>query len=373
MKKLCIVVESFRGGGAQKIALNLANYYSKLDFKTILLVCTDEGPYRKDVVREIEVINLNTYRIRHSLFKIRRALKDIKPDVILSVSRDANILVGLTYMFHSSARLIFREANTMHAVLKMPQLKRLCYLTLMKIAYLKADVVISNSQDTKSDLEKYKVVSSSSKIRVIHNPVLPSNVEELISVKCHHPWLVSSALKVVLSVGRLYPQKNHALLINAFSRVISHVKNARLVILGEGDEKENIHKQIHAFGLQDHVDVLDFQANPFPFYREADLFVLTSLWEGFGNVLVEALACGTPVVSTDCPGGPREILEYGEYGTLVPVNDVDALASAIISALMMTDDFQQKSLRSQRAQLFSVELIAQQYLMHISEDSFYSK
>ena len=164
--------------------------------------------------------------------------------------------------------------------------------------------------------------------------------------------------KRILSVGRLKASKNFALLIGSFRRLLSRM-DARLMILGTGELAEDLASHIAALGLTGKVILPGHVADPVPFYLSADLFVLSSNYEGFGNVIVEALACGLPVVSTDCPGGPREILDYGRYGHLVPVGDEVALEAAIAASLSSAKD--STKLKSRAAE-FSPEISAQQYL-----------
>ncbi len=162
----------------------------------------------------------------------------------------------------------------------------------------------------------------------------------------------------IMTVGRLKRVKNHALLIRAFAKV-SEIQPARLMIVGDGELRDELEALIAELGLGGKVVLPGFVNDPTPLYRSADLFVLSSNYEGFGNVIVEAMACGVPVVSTDCPAGPSEILENGRFGTLVPVGDVDALASAMMSALQTGHD---PEVLKRRAAAFAPEVAASKYL-----------
>ncbi len=147
-----------------------------------------------------------------------------------------------------------------------------------------------------------------------------------------HPWFETGELPVILGVGRLMEQKDFPTLIRAFAKVLK-VRPSRLVILGSGKERSRLNALVHELGLQNHVAMLAFQNNPYAYMTKAAVFALSSAWEGFGNVLVEAMAQGTPVVSTDCKHGPREILDHGKHGLLVPVGDSQAMAEAILNVL----------------------------------------
>nr|WP_281504606.1 glycosyltransferase [Chromohalobacter sarecensis] len=164
-----------------------------------------------------------------------------------------------------------------------------------------------------------------------------------------------------MHVGRLDVQKNQALLLSAFSLAVKSVPDIKLVILGEGEEKNNLEKLASELGVKDSVDFVAFQDNPYPYYKAADLFVLSSDWEGFGNVIVEALACGTPVISTDCPGGPSTILANGKYGVLVPCGDAERLSSEIVKHVSNIGAWSSEELKV-RANEFTVETVAKKYL-----------
>ncbi len=161
-----------------------------------------------------------------------------------------------------------------------------------------------------------------------------------------------------MSVGRLYPEKNQRLLVEAFRIVAKHEETARLLILGEGPERRNLQEQISGCGMEDRVELHDFVQNPFPYYSKAKVFVLTSKSEGFGNVIVEALSTGTPVVCSDCPGAPRTILADGKYGRLVQQDNAVQIAEAILETLSEKTD---GGLLQQRAKEFSVANIARKY------------
>lgn len=357
--KICIVTPSFVGGGAERIAVNLANCYAEQGYEVVLMAFKAAGPYMNQIDQSVRVIDLNS-RIRYGLFNLRKALKREQPTHILSVMRGVNILLGLYGLFWKNAGLVFREANTMNAVVAMPPFRRLIYKTLMRITYSSADKVIANSDDTKQDLISNGIIPQQ-RVVVIGNPVLPPDFEQLAHAAVDHPWLRQPQLGVILTVGRLHKQKNQAMLIIAFAKLANDMDNLRLIILGEGEERENLLALATGLGVGEKIDIVPFRINPYPFYKNADLFALTSDWEGFGNVLVEAMACGTPVISTDCPGGPRTILNNGRFGTLVPVGDVDTLAGAIVRTLNGASNNDQASAKNQ-AIVFGVGSISKAYI-----------
>jgi glycosyltransferase involved in cell wall biosynthesis len=200
--------------------------------------------------------------------------------------------------------------------------------------------------------------------KVVYNPIVDATMFAAAGVPSPHPWLAVGGPPVVLGIGRLTAQKNFALLIDAFALLRAHA-DVRLLILGDGEEREALASRVASLGLQDVVECVGYVDNPFAYLARARMFVLSSSWEGFGNVLVEAMAFGVPVVSTNCPSGPAEILADGKYGPLVPCGDAPALASAmreVLAAPVSAD------LLRARAQQFTVSRAADGYLRAIVGD-----
>jgi len=275
------------------------------------------------------------------------------------VIRDANIFVGLSAFFINS-KIIFREANTMDAIVAMPTIKQDLYKSLIRLAYRKADKIIANSDDTKKDLIANKIAIDT-QCHVVGNPVLPPNIEMPMLEKVSHEWFEDESIKTILNVGRLHKQKNQTLLLNAFANTLRQDERLRLIILGEGKEYDSLMSLAQNLQIVEYMQIIKFQANPHPCYKNADLFVLSSSWEGFGNVIVEAMACETPVVCIDCSGGPKMILNSGEFGDLVPVDDVGKLANAIVSNIANVD--KERILKAKnRAFEFSVPSMGKRYL-----------
>jgi len=193
---------------------------------------------------------------------------------------------------------------------------------------------------------------------VIHNPIVSADLFEKQNEAVEHPWFQDSEVPVIIGIGRLHTQKDYETMIRAFS-IIRRDRAVNLLILGEGTEKDRLLDIVKKLDLDDFVEFPGFVSNPHAFIARASVLALSSRWEGFGNVLVEALAAGTPVVSTDCPGGPSEILEEGRLGKLVPVGDIEAFARAIQDTL---DDPQDRDKLIDRADDFSIDTITSQYI-----------
>jgi glycosyltransferase involved in cell wall biosynthesis len=233
-------------------------------------------------------------------------------------------------------------------------------LKMMRRLYPKADRIVAISQGVADDLISLLNLPHE-KVTVIHNPVITPELFEQAKQPVSHPWFEQNRLLVILAVGRLTKAKDYPTLFRAFS-LVRQVRPAKLLILGEGEERANLERLAIELGIQNDVSMPGFVDNPFAFMAKASVFVLSSAWEGFGNVLVEALACGCPVVATDCRSGPREILDNGRYGRLVPVGDHEALAKAILETLDNPDFPANRQTRLQRAMEFSVDAAVDKYL-----------
>jgi glycosyltransferase involved in cell wall biosynthesis len=223
--------------------------------------------------------------------------------------------------------------------------------------YPGADAVITVSSDVREDLVTAIGLKRSS-VTTIHNPVVDDGLRARAQQALQHPWFTSDAVPVILAVGRLTEQKDFATLLRAFKQVHAQRK-ARLLILGEGKLRKDLEDLANTLGIQEDVAMPGFVENPFHYMARASVLALSSQYEGLPGVLIQALACGCPVVSTDCPGGSREILEDGKIGTLVAVGDADGMALAILSQL---DNPTSKDVLLRRAEDFSVEGGVSNYL-----------
>jgi glycosyltransferase involved in cell wall biosynthesis len=234
------------------------------------------------------------------------------------------------------ARVPTRVVVTLHNTLSVkmagqPGWRRMLSSHIMRIAYRRAAAVVAVSKGVADDAARMTGFPRE-RIDVIYNPVITPGLLARANESFEHPWFSSGQPPVLLSVGRLNKQKDYGRLIRAMDKV-RQSQPARLIILGEGEERPALEKLIASLGLQDCVALPGFVANPYAYMRHAAMFVLSSAWEGLPTVLIEAMAVGMPVVATDCPSGPFEILKGGELGPLVPVGDLSALSDAILSVL----------------------------------------
>ncbi len=233
----------------------------------------------------------------------------------------------------------------------------------LRRAYQSADAIVAISDGVAEDLSARSGIPRAH-MTTIYNPVVDAELLEQAQEPIDHPWFGEDQPPVVLGVGRLHPQKDFPTLIAAFKR-LRETRPARLVILGKADRipvrsrRDELEQLARRLDVADDVSMPGFTSNPFAFMSKADVFVLSSAYEGLGNVLIEAMACGCPVVSTDCPSGPREILEDGRYGPLVGVADAEGLAEAIGRVLDRPTD---KEKLQSRAKMFTVERATRKYL-----------
>lgn len=358
-KHIAIYLSHLSDGGIGRVITNLIVEFIQRGIKVDLLISRDGGPHLASLPQDVNVIKLPTSHILWAVPFLASYLRREKPDVMLterirtdvSAIRARNLVRASTRIFTGAHINLSFELSDKSSK-KQKKHERLC------LRYLKKnDGVIAVSNGVADDVvHNFEVPREL--IDVIYNPLVTPEISNLASEEVEHPWLVDKSLPVVLGAGRLTAQKNFSLLIRAFSK-IQKESPCRLIILGQGEEHDELKQLIQSLGLSGMVDLHGFVGNPYSYMYKSDLFVLSSNWEGLSNVLVEALAVGIPVVSTDCPSGPAEVLGHGLYGALTPVNDIDALARAMNESLGKTHDRAQLQASAQR---FDVGICADQYL-----------
>lgn len=353
--KILFVLPSLRGGGAERVVLALLKNIAKGKFQLELVLLEETGDYLEKIPQDIKIHNLNKKRARWALFSLAKLIRQEKPDILFTTLPQ---IVAITYLSLKFVKVkpiwLIRRANY-----EPPGVVPLITRLFLKKAYQKADKVICVSQGLAGDLKKNWHISER-KIKVIYNPIDIENIQNLAKELLNHSWFTSQT-PVIIAVGRLTKQKGFSLLIKAFALVISKLK-PKLIILGQGPEKKRLREISKQLGIERQVEFLGFQKNPYRFIARAKVFVLSSLWEGFPNVLVEAMTCGTPVVATDCPFGPREILGNGKYGLLVPKADEKALAAAVLKIFensQLAQNFSEKA--KERIKDFAKDKIIKEY------------
>tara|TARA_B100000575_G_scaffold292819_1_gene302258 strand:- start:19506 stop:20579 length:1074 start_codon:yes stop_codon:yes gene_type:complete len=348
------------GGGVERIRLILSNEFRRHDFEVEYALLNANGKLLAEASKKYKIYNLRVSKIRYLPFKLSKLLREIKPEAVLVSIWPVTVAAALgVFLSGITCRLILSEHNHLSTQYKNKGfLHNLLMRSSMFFCYRLSTSVVAVSQGVKSDLEKLSLVNKN-KFEVIHNPIAPVNkVSKDKKIEIEKLWN-SSDEKRLITVGSLKKQKNHLLLINAFA-LVNNTIPSKLMIIGDGEEREQLEEEVRMLGLENKVIFSGFQKETNSFYQSADLFVLSSNYEGFGNVLLEALINGINVVSTDCNSGPAEILSNGRYGKLVPVKNVEALSSSIIEVLK--EPFANKDTLQNRAKDFSPEKIAMRYL-----------
>ncbi len=363
--KVALLVGTLNSGGAEKMMVQLANAFYNAGVSVDLLLVNKTGPFLKEVQPGVQIHNLSAVKgVKSVIFDLRKFLRKNEVDAVISTQPHVNSILGFA-SFGISKRplIIMREASTpSHKYSGINSVSTFLY----KKGYRFADHYVAVSEGVKKDMMGVYNLPES-KITAIHNPVIDNSIEKLSKQKTGDPWFDDPEKPIILAIGRVVPLKNHSMLIKAFARV-REFKDVRLVILGDNllapDHTKVLIQLIQDLHLSNHIKLPGFVPNPFSYLSRASLFVLSSDYEGLPGTLIQALACGCPVVSTDCPSGPAEILNNDRYGKLVPVGDVDAMTSSILDSL--EEDYD-KELLKVRANDFSAEKAGQKYLSLIEE------
>lgn len=363
-KHVALYLPSLRGGGAERVMVTLANGFAVRGLAVDLVLAKAEGPFLGDVAANVRVVDLGARRVASSLPRLVGYLRRERPCAMLSALNHANVIALLARRLAGGrTRLVVSEHNNLSQSMTVEPSRRGRLMPwFMRRTYPWADGVVAVSAGVADNLARAIALPRES-IEVIYNPVVGEQTLCLANAPLDHPWFAPGEPPVVLGVGRLTAQKDFDVLIRAFASV-RKMRPARLMILGEGELRTELEALIRQLGIGADVALPGFQANPLVYMRRAALFVLSSRFEGFGNVLVEAMACGTPVVSTDCPSGPAEILEGGKWGRLAPVGDAEALAEAMLATLAET----QHPDVAHRARDFGVDRAVDGYLRALHGD-----
>lgn len=363
--RIALFLPSLRGGGAERVMVTLANGFGARGLAVDLVLAKAEGPYLKDVSEAVRVVDLGASRVLASLPGLIRYLRRERPAAMLSAMNHANVVALLARkLARIPTRLVVSEHNTLSAGCDTLPLGRARMMPwLMRRTYPWATSIVAVSTGVADDLAR-AIHLSRERISVVFNPVATDMLIRRNNDAACHPWLTPGEPPVILAVGRLTPQKDFTTLIHAFARLRAS-RSVRLIILGEGEMRAELEALLGKMGLLKDVAMPGFVDNPFDWMHASRMFVLSSAWEGLGMVLIEAMACGTPVVSTDCPSGPAEILENGKWGRLVPPGDADALYVAIKATL---DDSNGPDV-ARRARDFGVDQAVDGYLKAFDANS----
>jgi glycosyltransferase involved in cell wall biosynthesis len=303
--------------------------------------------------------------INDCALKLADYLRSERPCALLSLIVDPNLIsVRAKYYTRIPMRLVISERASIMRFLVWNELTR---IPLIKRDYPKADKIIVVSHELANEMHQVLSIPHE-KFVVIYNPISPELFQKM-NEPINHSWFENEQPPVILAVGRLTKQKDFPNLLRAFA-IVRQYRPARLLILGDGEDRPLLEQLAKDLNISEDVSLPGFTDNPYAFMKKSAIFVLSSIYEGLPNVLLEALACGCPVVATDCPTGPREILDNGRYGRLVPVGDHEALAKAILETLDNPDFPATKEERIQRALEFSLDAAVEKYLQVLLPERF---
>ena len=322
--RVALLLPELVGGGAERVLLELAHGLVERDIDVDIVVVRSGGALRDAVPSAARVVDLHARRTLFAGRRLRRYLARERPAVVISALTPTNIAsVVATRLVRPRIPTIVTQHNmtAAHSTTKVDRRG----LLAARWSFPYADRIVAVSEGVATDLVD-TVGIDTEKISVIHNPVISSRLFADAQAVVEHPWLADKVGRVLLAVGRLTAQKDFATLLRAVALLPA---DHRLVVLGEGELRGQLSELAVRLGIRERVDLPGYAANPFPSFASADVVVLSSRFEGLPTVLIEALPFACGIVSTDCPSGPREILDQGRWGRLVPCGEPAALADAI--------------------------------------------
>lgn len=360
-RKVIVLLRDFSGGGAERSMINISNGLAAVGVPVTLVLFSDHGPFKKYVSGEVEIVSLDTAILGLNVFSaipsMTSYLKQVRPHTIISTLEATTIVAFFSLLLFSGRtkpNLLIRVATTFSNDIRTKIRDK-----LIRFVYKNhKGMFVTNSNGGAEDLEKTLEISKE-RIGVIYNGVDLDAVSDMAKIPLNNPRFFEPNCRYILNIGRLTQAKRQDILIRAFAKLDkAKQSNLRLLILGEGPLREPLETLVNELDLEGRVLMPGFVENPYQYLNQASLFVLSSEYEGMPTVLIEALACGRPVVSTNCPAGPAEILENGRWGELVPVNDPPRLAVSMEKTLGMPMD---RNLLVERASKFSIDVMAEAY------------
>lgn len=330
---IALFIPTLTGGGAERVTLNLARGLIENGHNVDLVLVSKTGPLSDDIPDEARLVVLGGSRTSLSVPRLARYLTKVNPDVLISALAHANIFSIIAgQMSRSDTKIVITLHNNYSTSSQVnTSLKWKITTRLARILYPKADSVIAVSRGVANDIQEFLGLNDAL-VTYVYNPVVtPDKLAHVKSLRTSSSK--NSQTAMLLAVGRLAPQKDFANLLKAFRIVLDSGVDAHLKILGEGPLRQELENLVSELNLERFVSMPGFVPNVFQHMVESDLFILSSLYEGLPTVLIEALAAGCNIVSTDCPSGPHELLQGGRFGALVPVSEPDILAKAIVNTL----------------------------------------
>lgn len=330
--KILFFIRTLNGGGAQKIMTKLANAASKGDHEVVVATLSSSGSFSELLRPEVKVIDLGVGRMLAAFRAFSKVIKSERPDILFSTEVAVNVFTLISKWLSGvgkSTKVVIREALSPSLAAKYSKHRSIKYgYSVASFFYPKADHVIAISEGMVSDLVNICKVSEENLTVINVNPCVDERLLDLKHKEPDHPWLRDQKLPCAICVGRLAYQKGFDDAIRAVVSV-NETRSLRLLIVGEGEERSYLEGLIKEFNAEDYIQLVGETKNPYAYMAKCSLFLMPSRYEGLGNVLIEAVACGAKCIAYDCPVGPSETLAGGKYGKLVKVNDLPGLTQAI--------------------------------------------
>jgi glycosyltransferase involved in cell wall biosynthesis len=324
VRKVLFFRPSLGDGGADRVTLTVLQHLDRARFAPTLVLVHKDGVLVDDVPADVPVLDLGAARLATAIPALAAQIRAREPDIVVCTAGAANVVaVAAHKLARSRARLVLSERSALQRADRTP-LRNALELRLKRLAYARADVITAVSDGVAEELRK-RLGLPGDKIRVVYNPMVADDLPAKAAQPVPHPWF-SEDVPVLLAVGRLVAIKDYPVMLEAFA-AIRRDRRVRLAILGEGPLREQLVARALAFGIADDVAFLGYDKNPYRYMRHAALLLQSSRAEGLPGALIQSLACGTPVITTDCDHGPREVVRDGIDGYLVPVGDARALAA----------------------------------------------
>ncbi len=360
-KKVLFFRPSLGQGGADRVTATLLRLLDRDKFEVAIALVRAEGPFMQDLPSDVQVIPLGSKRLARSVPALRRTLLKLQPDVLFSTASAANVIAVMAHrLARSKARLVLSERSALLRG-RPNDMKQKIEVVLKRFTYPHADTVTVVSNGLGNQLVT-SLTLPRNLIRVVYNPVVEDDFAQRAAEPVDHPWFdAASDIPVIVACARLVVQKDYPTLLEAFAQMRAE-RHVRLFILGEGELRKPLEQHAEKLGIAADVCFHGFDRNPLKYMNRARIVMHASRTEGLPGSLIQAMACGTPVVSTDCDYGPREVISQNVDGFLVPVGDVEALARRGLQ--LIGDDELRLRLGTQArrsAQRFSVDASMSRY------------
>lgn len=324
-------------GGAEQVTVNIINGLSERGYNIELLVSKRKGNLQSRIgdgvsVVELSPSNTSVFGVAAHVVSLARYLRRKQPAALFSHLAHVSVVCLAVHRITGTDTAVIPTHHKSYRITTNRSLKDRIVQGLVPYLYPSAIRIIAVSEGVADDIAEHTSLDRWD-ISVLHNPVHVDEVRERSRQSIEHEWLDDESIGVVLFVGRIEDQKNLKAWLRAFKRIHERNPDTRAIIVGKGSRHKSVSEFAERLGIDHIVSMPGYVENPYAYMRKASVFMLSSRFEGLPTVLIESLACGCPVVATDCPSGPREILADGKYGTLAPVGDIDGLVDGVIETL----------------------------------------